>query len=126
MPPFPSEGDDAGAEPVQTLSEILFRFGTPRLRRELENFRGKYEAEFGETDLTRRYTSTWPIDEQEWLIQNHPKRYWDGLPSFVQAFLKEKMVAAHRDGKLDDMPSSYLSLYLAGKMEIDRGGGWQR
>jgi hypothetical protein len=109
---------------TETLAEKLFNLRSPVERAELEEFRIKYEETFGPTDLTKRYTSLWPSKQQEWLIKHHPERYWQGLPAFVQAFLKEKMIAMHRCGKLDDAPSFCLGLYLAGRMEID--GGYSR
>jgi hypothetical protein len=112
----------------KTLAEVLFRFSNPRTRLELEKFRIKFEAEHGETDITKRYTSTLPLEDQNWLVQHHPKRYWDGLPPFVQAFLRNKMVATHRVGKLDDMPDDILQLYLRGQMRVgdSKGDGFQR
>src|SRR5665213_1319367 len=92
------------------------RFSLQSLRSELEVFRVAYEARHGETDLTKRYTSTWATVEQEWLMTHEPKRYFDGLPPFVQAFIREKMKLATRNGKLDDMPTEYLKLFMAGKM----------
>ena len=121
---MPSEGGrDTNADST-TFAELLFYFRSPRLRRQLEKFREEYEREFGDTDLTKRYTSTWATSEQTWLLENHPKRYFDGLPPFVQAFIKEKMVSAHRNGNLDDMPANFLRLYLKGEMDI--GGGYSR
>lgn len=123
MQPSPTEGGDAKDATSQTLADLLSYFGkSSSLRRELEAFRISYEAKFGETDLIKRYTSVWPNEQQEWLLKNYPKRYYDGLPPFVKAFMKEKMHTAKRDGKLDDMPGTFLSLYLSGQMEVDDGG----
>jgi hypothetical protein len=116
-----AEGDDSKSNSCGTLAALLFGFRDPRLSQQLEKFRISYEAEFGPTDLTKRYTSTWPADHQDFLIENWPERYWDGLPPFVQAFIKEKMHAARRKGNLDNMPANYLRLYLSGKMKIDEG-----
>jgi hypothetical protein len=118
-----SDGGDARAEGViTTLSDMLFLFRSPKLRCQLEEFRKTYEEEFGPTDLTLRYTSTWGTPQQIWLLENHPKRYFDGLPPFVQSFLKEKMISAHKHGNLDDMPSEFLELYLKGQMDVGGGG----
>lgn len=106
----------------RTLAEMLFRLDDPRLRQELEMFRIKYEAQFGATDLTRRYTSTFSRVEQDWLVEHYPERYWKGLPPFAQAYLKEKMKSAHRAGKLDDMPPTFRELYLSGEMVIETDG----
>jgi hypothetical protein len=116
--PAPADSGEVSNASFLTLAEMLFRFKGEHARRELESFRIEYEAEFGETDLTRRYTSTWSADEQDWLLKHHPERYWAGLPPFVQAFLKNKMMVAHKQGILDDMPASYLRLYLTDKMNL--------
>ena len=78
--------------------------------------------------FTKHYTTTLQKEDQEWLIEHHPKRYWDGLPPFVQEFLRTKVVAAHQVGKLDDMPNEILRLYLSGQMTVGycRGKGFQR
>jgi len=107
------------------LADFFYRFGRVKLRRELEEFRSEFEAEFGETDLARRYTSQLPIEQQEWLTKHYPKRYWDGLPPFLQAFYKGKMRLAHREGNIDDAPEDLLELYLKGQMDI-RDNGWNR
>ena len=118
MPLSPSNEEGVRDHGSQTLAELFLRLDTAQMRRELEEFRIKYEAEFGETDLTKRYTSTLPSEQQEWLLANHSRRYWDGLPPFAQAFLREKMRHAHGNGKLDDMPANLLRLYLTGKMTV--------
>jgi hypothetical protein len=118
----PDAGESLDAK-SPTLADLLYYNGPdPTQRRELEEFRIAYEAEFGETDLTKRYTSLWPSDQQEWLLRTCPKRYYDGLPPFVQAFLKEKMHMAKRLGQMDDMPGSYLQLYLSGQMDLGSSG----
>lgn len=104
-----------------TLAEMVHFVKSPKLRRELEAFRIAYEEKFGETDLTKRYTSTWPTAQQEWLLEYYPKRYWDGLPPFVQAFLKEKMIGIQKAGTLDDAPHSFLRLYLSRQMQVNDG-----
>ena len=125
MSPIPPNADDEPNRSSKTLAELLVYLDTPALRRELEEFRIKYESKFGETDLTKRYTCTWPLEDQNWLVEHHPKRYWNGLPPFAQAYLKEKMRSVPRKGKLDDMPATLLRLYLTGQMEVD-GGGYSR
>ena len=102
-----------------TLAELVFYLPDAARRRQLEAFRIKYEALNGPTDLTKRYTSTWPQAHRDWLIQNDPKRYFDGLPPFAKAFLKGKMEIAARDGNLDDMPDAFLRLFVSGQMELD-------
>jgi hypothetical protein len=113
------KGEGTSAREPETLTELLFRMPTRALRKQLEEYRVKYEEIHGPTDLTKRYTSTWPIEQQAWLVQNDLKRYFDGLPSFAKAYLKGKMHMAARDGSLDDMPDNYLRLFVAGQMRLD-------
>lgn len=105
----------------QTLAEILFWQDSPTLRKELEQFRVSYESEFGETDLTKRYTSTLPRAQQIFLIENFPKRFFDGLPPFVKAYWKGKMQSAAKEGRLDNWPDQLLRLFIQGQMQLDLG-----
>ncbi len=119
--PLPT-GREARDRKRPTLAGLLFWLPTRDLREELEDFRINYEAAHGETDLTRNYTSMWPTHKQEWLIKNHPTRYWDGLPPFVQAFFKERMQNVQQEGRLDDMPDEFLRLYSSGRMTVGDTG----
>lgn len=104
---------------IETVAELVFRFPTAELRRDLEEFRIQYELKTGRpTDLTRRYTSILPKEQEDWLFANHPKLYWDGLPAFVQAFVKGRMQSQHRNGQLDDISDKFLELYLKGKLQV--------
>jgi hypothetical protein len=103
-------------KPPRTLAETICYLPLPQLRAELEAYRVEYESRYGQTDLTRRYTSTWPPEQQEWLIRHDIKRYFDGLPPFAKAFFKGKMELASRAGNLDDMPDGLLRLYVTGNM----------
>ncbi|HEV3304439.1 MAG TPA: hypothetical protein VG055_32615 [Planctomycetaceae bacterium] len=105
----------------ETLAELFLYLSDPVKRRELEQFRKDYEAINGPTDLTRRYTSTWPKAEREWLFQNDTKRWFEGLPPFARAYLRGKMEMAARDGDLDDMPDKLLRLFVSGAMKGGRG-----
>jgi hypothetical protein len=125
MPFSPEEGGESHLNRPITFAELFCRFPNHRLRQELEEFRVDYENKFGPTDLTRRWTTTLSKPQQDWLAEHEPKRYWDGFPPFVQAYIKEKMKAAHRAGKVDDMPGRLLNLYLNGRMEVD-GREWGR
>jgi hypothetical protein len=109
---------DANAQP-ETLAEMLFYAPDAAQRKQLEEYRIKYEATYGPTDLTKRYTSTWPTEQQDWLITHDSKAYFNGLPPFVKAYLKGKMQIAAGKGKLDDMPDHMLHLYCSGGMHLD-------
>lgn len=104
----------------ETLAEMLFYHSpNPATRRQLEQYRIDFEAVHGQTDLTKRYTSTWQVAQQNWLLQHDPKRYFDGLPPFAKAYLRGKMEIEARKGKLDDMPDSLLRLFIQKQMVLD-------
>jgi hypothetical protein len=103
----------------ETLAEMLFYLSDPAKRKQLEEYRIEFEARFGPTDLTLRYTSTWPEEEQDWLIEHDTQRFFDGLPPFAKAFLKGKVEIALRKGNGDSMPDNFLRLYIAGGMKLD-------
>lgn len=106
-------------KPTQTLSQFLFPvIGESRINA-IEQYRIAYEKIHGPTDLTKRYTSLWPDEQMEWLAEHEPKRYFDGLPPFVKALLKEKIQVAADTGKLDDIPEPFFQLFLRGQMSLD-------
>jgi hypothetical protein len=122
-----TDDDQRHTIPERTLAELVCYFDSPKIRRELEAFRIKFESDQGETDLTRRWATTLPPKDQEWLMTHHPDRYWRSMPPFVQAYVKQKMIGRHKEGKLDDMPAGFLRLYLTGQMKIQCGhDGWSR
>lgn len=90
---------------------------TAALKLELQQYLDGWEKINGPVDLTRYYTSRLPVADQNFLLLNAPERYFDGLPRFVQDFIRAKMDLAKAQGKADDMPSIYLRLYLTGKMQ---------
>lgn len=104
----------------KTLAEMLFPLLDPAEHRELEEFRIKFEEVHGPTDLTLRYTSTWPEFQQDWLIKHQTKQYFDGLPPFAKAFLHGKMKLAAQSGTLDNMPDNFLRLFVSGGMDSNR------
>ena len=85
----------------RTVAELLCYFPDHNQRQELEVFRAHHEIAHGPTDMTRRYTSTFPTHLQQWLFENQPQRWFDGLPDFVQAFLTDKIAAMLKDGQID-------------------------
>jgi hypothetical protein len=95
-----------------TLAEILIRFDDERDRIELEAFRIEYEKKHGPTDLTKYYTCLWPTARQEWLIENYPAEYLEGLPPFVQAYIEQKLKAAAVRGRLDDCNPVLVRMYV--------------
>jgi hypothetical protein len=113
----------AGKPRIATLAELLFPLDDPERRAELERFRVAFEHKHGETDMSRYYTSMRPLAEQEWLLAEMPKRYFDGLPPFAKAYLKSKMDLAAAEGKLDDTPNCFLTLYAGGHMRLEESTG---
>jgi hypothetical protein len=104
----------------ETLAEMLvLDAGNEQQRRQLEEYRIKFEAVHGPTDLTKRYTSTWPAEQQHWLMRNDIKRYFDGLPPFVKAFYRGQMEIQAREGNLDVMPDNWLRLFAKKQMILD-------
>lgn len=109
-----TKGNDASPK---TIAELLYRLPTQTLRDELEEYRMSWEQAHGRrVDLTRRYTSTWPREQQNFLFHTDPKRYYDGLPPFVQDYIKGKMMLYARDGALDDAPEEYMQMFVRGLM----------
>jgi hypothetical protein len=111
--------DQQHPQTPRTLAELLFPLCAPSKRSELEKYRTEFEAVHGATDLTKHYTSTWSVEKQNWLVRNDIKRYFDGLPPFVKAYLKGKMQLAARRGTLDSMPNRMLQLFVSGQMHLD-------
>jgi hypothetical protein len=109
-----------GTDQPQTLAEmILYYSPNPNTRRLLEEYRIKFEAVHGPTDLTKRYTSTWPRAQQNWLIKHDVKRWFDGLPPFGKAYLRGIMEIEAGKGKLDDMPDDLVRLFIQREMKLD-------
>jgi hypothetical protein len=114
-------GDKNRSKKPETLAEIFFYLSDPAKRRELEEFRKEYEAVNGPTDLTKRFTSTWPEPQQDWLLEHDSKRWFDGLPPFAQAYLRGKVQITAREGRLDDLDDELVRLYVSGQMKSGRG-----
>jgi hypothetical protein len=103
---------------LQTLADLLLYLPDTKSREELEGYRLAYEATHGPTDLTRRYTSTWPVELQLWLVDNHAKQYLAGLPSFARAYLISKMEGAAREGRLDEVGEGYFREFLMRRLML--------
>jgi hypothetical protein len=107
-------------DPSATLTEKIFYYSAnPKIRRLLEQFRINFEALHGPTDLTKRYTSTWPRAHQNWLIDHDAKQWFDGLPPFGKAYVRRIMEIEAGTGKLDDMPDGLIRLFIRGEMSLD-------
>lgn len=104
---------------TMTLAQALFPLTSSSARQAVERFRVSYEQFHGPTDITRRYTSIWPADEQRWMIAHETKAYFDGLPPFAKAWVKSQIEKASEAGRLDDVPDDYLRLFLSRQMRLD-------
>lgn len=104
-----------------TVAETLFYLADPAKRIELENFRVAYESHYGPTDLTRRYTSTWPKKDQEMLRKADIRLYFSGFPPFAKEFLVRALNSRLKTGKLDDTPDDILEFFLTGEMGFGDG-----
>jgi hypothetical protein len=111
--------EQKGSNEPETLAEMLVHCPDANTRHQYEDYRIKFEAVHGPTDLTKRYTSTWPVPHQNWLIEHDVKRYFDGLPPFVKAFLRGKIEIAASEGRLDDIPDNFLRLFIRREMTLD-------
>lgn len=108
------------SRPRQTLAEQLLYLPDDKSRRELEAYRLQHEAAHGATDLTQRYTSTWPIEQQRWLIEHHAKQYLEGLPPFARAYFISKMDGPVGEGRLDDVVDGYFREFLKRQLLLGR------
>lgn len=98
----------------ESLAECFWHCEDQRDRDDLERFRVAYEKAHGPTDLTKRYTSTWPIEEQRWLWIHDPVAYFDGLPEFVKAFNAARVNDYATHGELDRADDEWVALYTRG------------
>lgn len=63
----------------ETIADIFCYLPDPEARAALEKYRAAFEQFNPPVDTQRNYTCMWPKDHQDWMKQNEPKRYWDGL-----------------------------------------------
>lgn len=68
-------------------------------------FHARYQSSHGPTDLTKRYTSTWPTSSQQWLFEHRPQEWFDGLPPFAKSFLAKRVSSLIEAGKIE--PTKY-------------------
>ena len=119
MPRADDQDSAVGIAAGATIADMLFPLSNPLSRTQLEDFRLSYEKAYGPTDLTKRYTSTWPRDQQSWLLKYQTKMYFEGLPSFAKAWIKGKLMGAAEAGTLDDMPENFLRLFAERELDLD-------
>ena len=107
--------------PIQTITRLLVcDHVTPSEEMKLEAARVEYEKLHGPTDLTKYYTSMRPMEEQAWLIDNHPQVWFKGLPPFLQHFFTKGLETRANRGDLDDVSPGLIKLWFEQKFR--RGG----
>lgn len=70
-------------------------------------------------DLTKRYTTLLPAETQDWLLNNYPRQYYDGLPDFFKAELQRQLKRYAESEGLDGAPEAMLKLFFS---RLGRGG----
>jgi hypothetical protein len=98
--------------PHKTVADLICYMPHPENRKSLETFRIWFESQNGPTDMTRYYTCMWPSELQTRLIAIAPQRYYEGLPPFVQDYMKKQIEHAAKIGRIDDLPELHLQLFL--------------
>lgn len=94
-----------------TIAE-LFPCNSDALHRELEEYRCRWNQLNGPVAYERTYTSQAPQEVQTWLLETRPDLYFAGLPIFARKFLQEKCLSALHFGKLDDLPSAAIEVFI--------------
>lgn len=109
---------------IRTFTDIVFHSENRSLIDKLESHRIEFEKIHGPTDLTKHYTSMLPDEAEEWLLQNDPHRWYDGLPPFVQSYIDLHMRRMAGGGQLDAMSNSLIKIYFSRKSNgrSDRDG----
>lgn len=101
----------------ETLAELLCYLPTRQQRLDLEAFRVKYEADHGPTDLTKNYTTRWPVEQQQWML-NHDsstrEAWMQGVPPFVRAFLQKEINDAGKRGEVESTTLRWVRDYVGG------------
>jgi len=105
-------------DPRPTLASTrrLYALDDPQLLEELHEYRIEYELLHGPTDTNCIYSSTLPRREQELLIKNEPRKYFEGLPPFVKAFQREYCCIDLMKGRGDLIPPGLLEIYVEERM----------
>lgn len=101
---------------IRSITDILFWSGIRSVQDRLEKYRVEFELEHGPTDLTKHYTSMMSAESEEWLLRNDPKRWYDGLPTFVQSYLSRHVFRVAARGELDMLNDPLIKLYIEGHL----------
>jgi hypothetical protein len=95
------------------LAELYLHPSLPREQVEtLERWRVRVEREKGPTDQTKYFTSMRPLEQQEWLICNYPEQWYEGLPEFYKAAVKNHLRSSAAEGCLDDEKDGLVRLWI--------------
>ena len=106
--------------PRKTITSFLIPYLPPIGHDNVERYRIEWERLNGPTDLTKYYASRWPAEEANALKQTDLRAYFTALPEFYQDFLRQRMEAEAKAGRLDDTPEGFLELFLSGGMRKGR------
>lgn len=78
---------------------------------DLEAARLTWERIHGPTDITKYYTSRWPLEAQRQLYDLDFHAYFYGRPPYFQDMIRQRMKSAATRGSIDNMPDEYIRLY---------------
>ena len=106
-----------------TIAELLCPHLDKAYLAKLETFRLTWEAANGPCDLTRYYTSLWPVSQMEALCDINPKAYYDGLPPFLKDFIIQETRRAFESGTLDNISPMFQTLFLEGHLSRSSTAG---
>lgn len=116
-PKVPARKSRPAIRRTSTITDLLFPWLERTTRDELEKARVKWESvNSRKTDLTKRYTCTWSARDQDRLYAISPEDYFAGLPPYAQDFFREQLQGAATEGRLDDLPSTFVKLFVSGRM----------
>lgn len=100
----------------EMISELVFPVASKVQQHEIEKYMLEWERQHGPVDLTKMYTSRLSFDERVFLAEADPKRFFDGLPTFAQDYIRINTRRAAELGKLDDVGDTYIYLFTKGLM----------
>ncbi len=90
----------------------------------MEKFRLQWEESNGKTDITRYYTSQWPSDRANALLDISPEAFFNGLPAFAQDYLAQSLTTKMESG--GDMAPAYLQLLTSPSFAAKYGARGQQ
>ncbi len=102
----------AGKIQPNSVTEIIYSMPSEAEQVELDEYRKRWEAREGRcVDLTRRYTCQLPEAQQDWLFSYEPRRFFDGLPEFMQEYYRDKQRQYEKTGVLAGAPPGLSRMF---------------